>query len=167
MERLLRKVLSTVGGVILCIAIWTIQDRITSAVRGDTDSADSIPQEVWGGGAGVVTIEVEASEPAVLSAIFETNKELGDPEHDYLETWQKIEAGTHTFDVAVPSDISGSVDVRVDEPSVGAQIKLTVLVDGKPVSQETARLDQPLEAGYAFSTGIALDDYAAGKLAED
>ena len=161
MERLLRKVLSTVGGVILCIAIWTIQDRIRSAVGGGSDTVDSIPQEVWGGGAGVVTIEVEASEPAVLSATFE------DSEHEYLETWQKIEPGTHSFDIDVPAEVSGSIDLRVDEPSVGSEIKLTVLVDGKPVSQETARLDRPLEAGYGFATGIALEDYAGGKLSED
>jgi hypothetical protein len=104
---------------------------------------------------------VEASEPAVLSATFE------DSEHEYLETWQKIEPGTHSFDIDVPAEVSGSIDLRVDEPSVGSEIKLTVLVDGKPVSQETARLDRPLEAGYGFATGIALEDYAGGKLSED
>ena len=167
MEKLLRKLLSTVGGVILCIAIWTIQDRIRSAVGGGSDSADSIPQEVWGGGGGVVTLEVEASEPAIVSATFETNKEIDDSGHDYLETSQEIEAGTHTFDIAVPTDISGSVFLRVDNPSIGAKIKMALLVDGKPVWEESARLDEPLEAGYGFATGITLDDYAAGRLSED
>jgi len=166
MDVLIRKVIGAVGGVVLCIAVWSIQDRLTGGGHG-SDSATSIPEQVWGGGGGVVTIEAEASEPAVLSACFESNTPVDDSEHQYLETWQEIEAGRHRFDIAVPYDVSGSVDLRVDEPSVGAKIKLTFLVDGKPVSEESIRLDEPLRAGYAFSTGISLDDYASGRLADD
>jgi hypothetical protein len=50
---------------------------------------------------------------------------------------------------------------------VGATIKLAVKVDGKLVGEDFDRLEAPLEAGYGFAIGVDLDDYAAGKLAED
>ena len=53
MEFLVRKVLGAIAGVAICIAIWTIQDRLTG---GGDNTIDSIPTVVWGGGAGVVTI---------------------------------------------------------------------------------------------------------------
>lgn len=166
MRVLLRKVLGSALGVLLCIAIWSIQDRLRGG-RPESDSSNSIPSEVWGGGGGVVTIEAECSEPAILAASFESNAPIDDDEHQYLETWQEIQAGRHVFEIAVPSDVSGAIDLRVDEPHVGAKIKLRVLVDGESVSEESMRLDQPLQAGYGFSTGIALDDYASGRLSED
>jgi hypothetical protein len=165
MSILVRKVLRAVGGVLICIAIWTVQDRL----RGDagSQSADAIPAEVWGGGSSVVTIEAESSEPGFVSASFDNNRPIDDARHEYLDTWQKIDAGPHTFHISVPADVSGSVWLRIDKPKVGATIKLAVKVDGKLVSEDFDRLEAPLEAGYGFSIGIELDDYAGGKLAED
>lgn len=165
MDALVRKVLGAIAGVAICIAIWTLQDRVTGG--GGGDSADSIPQEVWGGGAGVVTIEAETSEPGSISAIFESNVPGGDPGHGYLESWQEIPAGKHTFEVDVPANVSGSVWVRVDKPSVGAKVKVAVRVDGKLVAEDWSRLDEPLEAGYGFAAGVEIDDYARGKAAEE
>jgi hypothetical protein len=164
METLIRKMLGAVAGVAICIGIWTIQDRLTG---GSGQSADSIPTEVWGGGAGTVTLEVEASEPAFVSASFETNGiSLGDDGHEYLESWQKIPAGKHTFDIDVPADVSGSVWVRVDEPSVGAKVKIVLRANGRYVGEDAMTLDQPLEDGYGFAAGLEIEDYARGKLYE-
>ena len=165
MDALVRKVLRAIGGVLICIAVWTVQGRLSGG--GGSHSANAIPAEVWGGGGSVVTIEAEASEPAVVSASFAHNQPVGDSDDESLETWQKVDAGKHTFNVSVPSDVSGSVWLRVEKPSVGATIKLAVKVDGKPVSEDFDRLEAPLEAGYGFAVGVDLDDYAAGKLAED
>jgi hypothetical protein len=163
MDKLVRKVLGAIAGVAICVAIWTIQDKLTG---GGNDVADSIPSEVWGGGGGVVTIEAEANQPAVLSASFENNLAIDDPNHQYLETWQKIPAGKHTFDIDVPANVGGSVELRVDEASVGAKIKVAVLIDGRVVSESSDHLDQPLEAGYGFAAGMELEDYARGQVAE-
>jgi len=159
---LIRKVLGAIAGVAICIAIWTIQDRLSG---GGSETVDSIPAVVWGGGAGVVTIEAEASAPANISVSFASNLENDD--HDYLETWQKIPAGKSTFDIDVPADVSGEVWVRIDEPSVGAKVKVVVRANGKVVAEDWMRLDEPLEAGYGFAAGVGIGDYAKGKVAEE
>jgi hypothetical protein len=165
MDKLVRKVLGAIAGVAICIAIWTVQDKLKG---GDgNQSAGSIPTEVWGGGAGTVTIEAEASEPAVISASFETNLPIDDAKHQYIDTWQKIPAGKHTFTIDVPANVGGSIELRVDQPKLGATIKVAVLVDGRVVSENTDHLDQPLEKGYGFATGIQIEDYARGKEAKD
>lgn len=165
METIVRKVLGAIAGVAICIAVWTIQDRLTGG--GGGNSADSIPSEVWGGGAGTVTIEAEASEPAVISASFESNLPVDDESHEYLETWQKIPAGKHSFTIDVPANVSGSIELRVDEPSVGAKIKMAVLVDGRVVSETAEHLDKPLEPGWGFTAGVEVEDYARGKVANE
>ena len=124
MEFLIRKVLGAIAGVAICIAIWTIQDRLTG---GGDNTIKSIPTVVWGGGAGVVTIEAEASAPANISVSFVSNL---DDDREYLETWQEIPAGKTTFDIDVPADVSGEVWVRIDEPEVGAKVKVTVRSKG-------------------------------------
>jgi hypothetical protein len=164
LQTLVRKVLGAIAGVVICIAIWTIQDKLT----GGDDAVESIPQEVWGGGAGTVTLEVEASEPAYVSASFETNSfSLGDDGHEYLESWQKVPAGKHTFEIDVPADVSGSVWVRVDEPSVGAKVKLVLRANGEVVGEDAMTLEKPLEEGYGFAAGLEVEDYAKGKLTDE
>jgi len=157
MEKLVRKVLGAIAGVAICIAVWTIQGKLTG---GGNDVAKSIPAQVWGGGGGTVTLEVEASEPAYVSASFENDA-------DFLETWQKVEAGTHTFDIDVPSDVSGSVWVRVDKPSAVAKVKVVMRANGEYVGEDAMTLDKPLEKGYGFAAGLEVDDYAKGKLTEE
>ena len=100
-------------------------------------------------------------------ASFAHSRPVGDSDDESLETWQKVGAGTHAFNVSVPPDVSGSVWLGVEKPKVGATIKLAVKVDGKLVGEDFDRLEAPLEAGYGFAIGVDLDDYAAGKLAED
>jgi hypothetical protein len=162
MEFLVRKVLGAIAGVAICIAIWTIQDRLTG---GGDDTIDSIPTVVWGGGAGVVTIDAEASDPANISVSFASNTD--DPDREYLETWQAIPAGKTTFEIDVPADVSGEVWVRIDEPKVGAKVKVTVRSKDRIVAEDWLRLDEPLEAGYGFSAGVGIGDYAKGKVAEE
>jgi len=164
MEKLVRKLLGAIAGVAICVGIWTIQDRLTG---GGSDSADSIPKEVWGGGAGIVTIEAEASEPGNISVTFANGAPIDDPRYEYLETWQKIPAGKSSFDIDVPANVSGEVWVRVDKPNVGATIKVAVKVDGRVVSESSDHLDQPLEAGYGFAVGVEMEDYARGRVADE
>ncbi len=159
MDALLRKVLGAIAGVVICIAVWTIQDRLTG---GGSDSMNSIPTEVWGGGGGVVTIEAQASQPGNISVTFASD----DPNTDYLETWQEIPAGTTTFEIDVPANVSGEVWLRIDEPAVGATVHVAVKVDGRVVSESSDHLDAPLEAGYGFSVGIEMEDFARGRVAE-
>ncbi|HEX5133073.1 MAG TPA: hypothetical protein VFX92_11390 [Candidatus Krumholzibacteria bacterium] len=157
MESLLKKLLRTVAGVAICIGIWTVQGRISG---GGDNASDNIPRQVWGGGAGTVTIEAEANQPAVISASFEGSD-------DMLEAWQKIPAGKHTFSIDVPANVSGLVELRMDGPAVGATMKLTMVQDGKVLSESFKKLDKPLEPGWGFASGVGVDDYATGKVYEE
>ena len=163
-DNLVRKVLGAIAGVIICIAVWSIQDKL---LGNDSDVAEKIPAQVFGGGGGTVVIEAEASEPAVISASFETNSMIDDVNHDYLETWQKIDAGKHTFTIDVPANVSGSVWLRVDEPKVGAKVKLVMRANDKYVGEDAMTLEKPLEPGYGFAAGLEVDDYSRGKLTEE
>lgn len=163
METLVRKVLGAIAGVAICIAVWTIQDRLTGG--GGSESADSIPTEVWGGGGGTVAIDIEASEPAVVAVSFESDGPIDGVDHDYLETWQKVPAGSHTFEIDVPAGVSGFAEVRIDEPSVGATLKIVVRADGKVVGEDFQRLEKPLEDGYGFFAQLEVEDYARGTMA--
>ncbi len=163
-QTLVRKVLGAIAGVVICIAIWSIQDKLFG---NDSETADKIPAQVWGGGGGTVVIEAEASEPAVISASFETNSMIDDVNHDYLEAWQKIDAGKHTFTIDVPANTSGSVWLRVDEPNVGAKVKLVMRANGEYVGEDAMTLEKPLEPGYGFAAGLEVDDYSRGKLTQE
>ena len=163
-QNLVRKVLSAIAGVVICIALWSIQGKLFG---NDSETADKIPAQVWGGGGGTVVIEAEASEPAVISASFETNTMVDDVNHDYLEAWQKIDAGKHTFTIDVPANTSGSVWLRVDEPNVGAKVKLVMRANGEYVGEDAMTLEKPLEPGYGFAAGLEVDDYSRGKLTQE
>ena len=162
-ENLVRKVLGAIAGVVICIAIWSIQDKLFG---NDSQTADKIPAEVWGGGGGTVVIEAEASEPAVISASFEQGG-YSDVNHQFIETWQKIDAGKHTFTIDVPAGVSGSVWLRVDEPKVGAKVKLVMRANDKYVGEDAMTLEKPLEPGYGFAAGLEVDDYSRGQLTEE
>lgn len=160
---IVRKVLGAIAGVVICIAVWSIQDKLFG---NDSASADKIPAQVWGGGGGTVVIEAEASEPAVISASFEQGG-YSDADHQFIEAWQKVDAGTHTFTIDVPANVSGSVWLRVDDPNVGAKVKLTMRANGEYVGEDALTLEKPLEPGYGFSAGLEVDDYARGKLTSE
>jgi hypothetical protein len=161
METLLRKLVGAVVGVVICIGIWTVKDRLFG---GGDGASDNIPRQVWGGGAGMVTIEAEANQPAVISASFESNPAVGDGE--FLETWQKIPAGKHVFTIDVPTNVSGLVELRIDEPTVGAEIKLSMVQEGRVLTESSKHLDKPLEPGWGFAAGVEVEDYARGKVDE-
>jgi hypothetical protein len=162
METLVKKVAGAVVGVAICIGIWTIQDRLSG---GASNASDNIPRQVWGGGGGLVIIEAEANQPAVLAASFESTVPYDDRE--FLETWQKIPAGKHTFSIDVPANVSGSVELRIDDPGVGATIKLSMVQDGTVLSESSKQLDKPLQPGWGFAAGVEVEDYARGKIYEE
>ena len=56
MERLVKRALMTVLGIVVTLAWWSIRGG-----DSNTQSADEIPATVWGGGGGTLTIEVHAT----------------------------------------------------------------------------------------------------------
>jgi hypothetical protein len=160
-----RRILVAIIGVVIALGWLTLKDRM----RGDggDSSSNRIPAVVFGGGAATLTIEATTSEPAKVVAVFETNLDMGDPKHKLLETRQMVEAGTHTFTIDVPADVSGIVEVGIEEPTVGATVDLVCRINGQFVQRDAQRLEAPLEEGWGFAAQIEFDDFAKGALATD
>ncbi len=152
-----RKILIAVMLLVLAIAWAVLKGRGGDGAGGGPGGG--IPASVFGGGAATLTIEATASAPARVTAVFE-----GD---ELLETHQDVPAGTHTFTVDVPANVSGIVEVGIDNPDAGTRVELVCRVNGEFVGRDGRTLDVPLEEGYAFFAQIAFDDFARGELSTD
>jgi hypothetical protein len=165
MERLLKKSVMTVLGVVVMLGWWTVRGRFEG--KASADSLSHIPAKVWDGGGGTVVIEAEASEPARVSASFATNLQVDDPNHRFLESREKMEAGTRSFTIDVPRNVGGTAEVSIENPRVGSKVRLAIRVNDRVVAEDAVTLDEPLKPGYGFFAQLELGDYSTGKLAED
>ncbi|HEV8336579.1 MAG TPA: hypothetical protein VGR67_09200 [Candidatus Polarisedimenticolia bacterium] len=165
MERLLKKSVMTVLGVVVMLGWWTVRGWFEG--KASAESLSHIPTKVWDGGGGTVVLEAEASEPARVSASFETDLQVNDPNHKFLESWERIDAGTRTFAIEVPQHVGGTVEVSIENPKVGSKVRVAIRVNGRVVAEDSLTLDEPLKPGYGFFAQLELGDYSTGKLAED
>jgi len=165
MRGLLKKGVTTVLGVAVVLGWWTIRGWLEG--KASADSKSHIPAVVWDGGGGQVTVEAESSDPGTVSATFETDLPMDDPNHKYLETWQKVGAGKHTFTIDVPRRVGGSVELNVESPKTGSTARIAVKLGDRVIAEDALTLDSPLKPGYAFGVQVRLQDYATGKRGED
>jgi len=160
----LKRVVLGILGVALTLGFWTVKGWFTGEA-GATSA--HIPEKVWDGGGGTVFIEVETTDTARVSATFESNVPMDDEEHEYLETWERIEPGERTYKIEVPANVSGTAEVCADVPKVGSRARIALQVDGSTMAEDSATLTEPLKPGYAFCAQIQLVDYATGAPGED
>jgi hypothetical protein len=165
MQGLMKRAVMAVLGVAVVLGWWSLRGWFEG--KAAAESYSHIPTQVWEGGGGKVTIVAESSEPGKVSASFETNNPVDDKNHKFLEAWEKIGAGRHTFTLDVPPNVGGTVEVDVEDPKVGSKVRVEVEVNGQVVAADSATLDAPLKPGYAFFAQVELDDYATGKQSED
>ncbi len=164
---MLKKLVMTVAGVAVMLAYWSIKARFSS---GDDPSvkSGSIPAKVLGGGGGLIDIEAEASGEGVVSVIFESNNDgVGDNQHKFVETWEKISPGVHNYTIDVPPNMGGSIEVRMDDPPVGSKVRATFKLHGSTVAEDIQTLPEPLKPGYGFTAHVQVEDYTLGKAAAD
>jgi hypothetical protein len=157
---MVKNLVRTALGVGVMLAWWTL--------RGDnveTETASQIPNRVWEGGAGTLSIEVDASTPSTMRASF--------GEHDEgrslrsMETWQEVAAGHHSFTIDVPAGVGGYIELGAVAPEPGDTLSWTLSAGGEVVDEQSETLEQPLEKGYAFFIQAYFDDYATGTLGDD
>jgi hypothetical protein len=164
MEKILKRAVMTVLGVALTLGFWTVKGWFL----GEASATSShIPDKVWDGGGGTVFIEFETTDPARVSATFETNDAVDSGGHKFLETWEPVQPGEHTYKIEVPANVLGTVEVSADAPKVGSQVRVTVKVDGTTVAEDRQTLTEPLKPGYGFFAQVHLKDYATGAPGED
>jgi hypothetical protein len=164
MEGLMKRIVLGALGVALTLGFWSAKGWLV----GDAQATSAhIPDKVWDGGGGKVVLEVETTEATRFSASFETNLQVDDSGHKFLETWERVEPGLHTFTIDVPAHVSGIVEAGIDAPKVGAHVRVAVKVDGHTVAEDSQTLTEPLQAGYGFFAQVELDDYVTGAPAHD
>ena len=164
---MLKKLLMTVAGVAVMLGYWSIKGRFS---KGDDPSVKegSIPTKVLGGGGGLIDVEAETSGEGVVSVVFESNNDgVGDAEHKFVETWEKISPGVHTYTIDVPPNVGGSIEVRMDDPPVGSKVRAAFKLHGSTVAEDTQTLPEPLKPGYGFSARVQVEDYTLGKASAD
>src|SRR5262245_22994735 len=164
MENFTKRIMFTVLGVVVMLGYWTVKGWIT----GDASATVAhIPAKVWDGGGAKVTIEAESTDPARISASFETNTPVDSADHKMMETWERVPSGVHTYTIDVPAGVGGMVEVDAENPKPGSKVRVTVKVDGRTVAEDSEVLNEPLKSGYAFFAQVSLEDYATGKLSND
>ena len=155
--RLLKRGALAILGVVVCLVWWSIRG---GGSGGET--VEGIPDRIWEGGAGTMTIDVETSSPARLNIT--CSRWLEGDEEQSIECWEQIDAGTHSWTIDIPSSGGGYIDLTAEEPPVGARLSWTVRVNDEVVVEETQTLDQPLEPNYAFGLQVFMDDYATASV---
>jgi hypothetical protein len=133
---------------------------------GKHSSTDHIPAEVWSGGAGVLSIETEASCPATLHVSF-VDRDKDVDESRLLETWEKIPAGSRSWTIQVPPSAGGTVELNADTPRVGDRLRYRLSVNGRVVDEQSESLEEELQSGYAFFLQTQFDDYGQARLGTD
>jgi hypothetical protein len=164
MANLAKRVVLSILGVALTLGIWTVKGWLMGEANA---TVSHIPDKVWDGGGGKVFLEVETTDPGRVSASFETNDGVDSKDHKYLETWERVAPGQHTYAIEVPAHVSGTVEIDSDAPKVGSKVRIALKVDGRTVAEDVQTLNEPLQQGYGFFAQISLEDYATGTRGED
>jgi hypothetical protein len=130
-----------------------------SAADGtEIQESSQLPQVVFGGGGGVMRIDVELNQPAELKASFE--RWSGPDTSDLLSSSQALDPGSHHFEIDVADATYGYLEVGIPEAQVGARIVWTLSLDGRRLDREEVELEQPLRPGHTFTVEFEFDEVA-------
>lgn len=153
MSKLLQRAIMPILGLLVCLGWWSLRGD-----RGGSAAVSGIPEKVWAGGAGTMAIEVETSGPARLNITFSEEGDTG--KERSIECWERLAPGPHVWQIDLPANAGGYVDLTAEEPAVGAQLRWVVRINDRIVAEETQTLDAPLEPNYAFGLQLYMDDYS-------
>lgn len=152
-QRFLKKLGYSAAGVVIAL-IWF---SLTGGASGENlEHVDRTPEVAMGGGAGVLDIEFEINQPAVLKTTFSRWDEATDEEHG-IDAAESFEPGKHRRVIDVGPDLYLYVELGVPDATVGAELKWTIRLDGVPVTTEAERLTEPLGRNYAFFLQLETD----------
>ena len=145
----------TILGVAITLTWWTLHPG-----KSNTQSKNSIPASVWGGGATKIEVEAESSSGASMNISFsDHSKPAG--EQPILETQEKLTAngGTRTWSVNVPDKVGGYIELDAEHPKAGDWLKWRVLINGKVVNEDKQVLEKDLEPNTAFFLQLYYPEY--------
>lgn len=124
---------------------------------GDRATVGKVPEVVFGGGAGELSIQMEMNQPSRLKATFSKYDEEGYDERA-IEVVEDLKPGSYTRTVELSPETYVYFELGVPEASVGAEAEWVVTLDDQEVYRESDRLTEPLKSGYAFFLQFEADD---------
>jgi hypothetical protein len=141
-------------GTVIVLVWWTYHGH-----NPHSESSNTIPATVWGGGGAKITVEAEASTAATISIDFnERGKSDGEPK--MLQTWEKFAPGTKSWTVDAPAKVGGYIQLQADLPKPGDKLKWRVTINGEQVGQDEFTLEKPLQNNEAMFLQLHFEDYA-------
>jgi len=151
-----RKLVGTLVGLGLFIAWMQIRGP---GDTGDYEELSSIPLTAFEGGGGLMDVQFTTNQPAELIATFEKMDD-STGKSSTVSGRETFPAGSYGRSVDVSPDTYIYWELNIPDAAVGAQLSWVVHVDGRTVVNESMRLEDPLEAGYAFFLQVEADDIA-------
>lgn len=148
----LKKILSSLLGVLVMLAWWTIRGSHAPPEQ----VVNTVPTKVWDGGGGTIAIDVDTNVDATLSIGFSERRDGG----RRMTTLEKVGPGTHSWSVEVPRNAGGYIEFEADAPKPGAAMSWTLRHDGRRIASQSETLDQPLGKNEAFFLQEYYDDYS-------
>lgn len=151
-----RKVVGALVGLALFIGWMQLRGGGDS---GDYQELSSIPLTAFEGGGGLVDVQFTTNQPAELVATFDKN-DAATGKATTVSGRELFPPGSYSRSVDVSPDTFIYWELNVPDAQVGAQLAWVFHVDGATVVNESMRLEDPLEAGYAFFLQVEADDIA-------
>jgi hypothetical protein len=151
-----RKLVATLVGLGLFVAWMQLRGGGDS---GDFQELSSIPLTAFEGGGGMIDVRFTTNQPAELIATFEKH-DGSTGKSTTVSGRETFPAGSYNRSVDVSPDTYIYWELNVPDAAVGAQLSWVIEVDRRTVVNESMRLDDPLEAGYAFFLQAEADDIA-------
>lgn len=128
------------------------------SIFGDKSSSkelDKIPQTVFAGGGGDLTLSISTNKPAYLLAHFIH----GDDENDRINAREQLKEGEHYLKIDLPADLSyGYFELEIPQAPVGSQLSWTVSFEGREVLNQHDELPEPLKENQAFFLQMEFSD---------
>ncbi len=153
-----KKILGAILGIALTIVIWEVKAFLGFGPRVET--ASEMPAKLWDGGGATITIKTDLSHDGYVHFMF---SEAGD-DGRRMEGRQPVAAGAREFVVDVPKGAGCSIDLGIENPPIGAKVRIEYLLGGRLMMADENTLAEPLKEGWAFAVQISAEDLASGIL---
>lgn len=149
-----RKLVAALVGLVLFIAWMQIRG---GGDDGDYQEMSTIPLTAFEGGGGMIDVRFTTNQPTELIATFEKMDESSG-KSSTVSGRELFPAGSYDRSVDVSPGTYIYWELNIPDAAVGAQLSWVIDVDRRTVVNESMRLEDPLEAGYAFFLQAEADD---------
>jgi hypothetical protein len=149
-RKLIGLVLAIVG-----LAAWLGYHSLIGDKGSSSKELEKIPQTVFAGGGGDLTLAINLNKPAYLIAEFSR----GSKEKEKIRAREELKEGDHYLKIDLPPDLSyGYFELGIPQAPVGSQLAWTVNFEGRELLNQNDELREPLKQNEAFFLQMEFSD---------